>query len=329
MRKLINESGRPAFGLQTEPLTDLNIADFKPDGSLKSRKNHPHKRWIFLGVSNKDITFGFAIVHLGYLANLFAYVFDRKLKKLVCSRDVIVPFGMGVIFSGSSASGSVSFKSGGITAGIMITPDAIKLEADLGNGFEISQIYSRLKDSLNLVTRNGLKGFNYTNKEAGLSTSGVIKTNGAGYNMDPAEAAGGFDYTFGVLQRRTFWNWASGGGLDLNGRKLGFNLAMGVNETGFTENVFWVDGRMTKVDTVNFTYNSHNLMAPWKIKSFDGKVDLIFKPEGGRSKNFDIGFIKSYFHQPFGTFSGVLFDGNDACGLKDVYGFAEEHEAVW
>lgn len=329
MSNLINADGRPAFGLHAEPLKELNISDFRPHGEKNKAVFSGHKRWIFLGVSNKDVIFGMAIVHLGYLANLFAYAFDRKQKKLICERDIIVPLGLGVDFTGSSSSGTVSFKSGAVFASIVINANMIKLDADLGSGFTANLVYSRVKDSLNLVTRNGLKGFNYTNKEAGLSVQGKVKAGDNEYVTDPAAASGGFDYTFGVLQRQTFWNWASGGGTDSSGRKTGFNFAQGVNETGFTENAFWVDEKMIKVDTVDFKYDDLNMLSAWNIKSNDGKVNLSFTPEGERVKNLNIGLIVSYYHQPFGAFAGTLSDGKETYTLKEVYGFTEEHEAKW
>ncbi|MEZ4550591.1 MAG: DUF2804 family protein [Desulfobacterales bacterium] len=38
------------------------------------------------------------------------------------------------------------------------------------------------------------------------------------------------------------------------------DLACGVNETSYTENAFWIDGRMTKVDTVAFDFNPEKFL---------------------------------------------------------------------
>lgn len=321
MSKLIDENGRPVFGLHEGPIKDLNAGDFRKRGGKGGLK-----KWIFLGVTAPDAVFGLAIVHLGYLSNMFAYVFDRNDKKIVSEADSIKPFAAGTAFEGSALEGSAIF---GKNAKITITPYMLKLEAKIKSGFSAELEYARIKNSLNLVTRNGLSGFNYTCKEAGLSVQGKIKAGGKTYEIDPALPSGGFDYTFGVLKRSTFWNWASGGGTDANGRKLGFNFAQGVNETGFTENAFWVDGKMVKVDSVDFIYDAKRMQNEWKMRSFDGKVNISFKPEGERAKNLNIGLIKSYYHQPFGVFSGTLSDGKEKYVLKDVYGFTEEHDAVW
>jgi hypothetical protein len=240
-----------------------------------------------------------------------------------------MPFAMGLKFAGTGSEGRVDFKSGGMKADIGISREKITLEADLGKGFSASLVYGRSKEPLSLLTRNGLKGFNYTDKEAGISAGGTIKAGGAEYRLDPASASGILDYTFGLPARETFWNWASGCGTGANGEKIAFNFAQGINETGFTENVFWINGALTQVDTVNFIYDGRDMMSPWKLKSADGKVDLAFTPEGRRAKDLNFGFIKSYFCQPFGTFSGTLVEKEKKYEIREVYGFTEEHMAKW
>jgi hypothetical protein len=329
--KLIGAGGRPIFGLRDMPLVSLNINDFRPHGTKNKPLFGPAglKRWIFLGVCNKDVIFGLAVVHLGYLSNLFAYVFDRKEKKITIKYDLINPFAMNTSFSGSSVDGKVSFSPAGANADILFSGGKASLNVKIGDALEAGLSFNRAQEPLNIVTRAGLKGFNYTDKEAGLSVEGKIKAGGREYALDGAGPCGNIDYTFGVLKRQTFWNWASGGGTDINGRKIGFNFSQGVNETGFTENAFWIDGKMGKVDTVDFKYDDLNMLSEWKMASSDGKVNISFKPEGERAKNLNIGIIKSYYHQPFGTFTGELSDGRETYILKEVYGFTEEHEAVW
>ena len=46
------------------------------------------------------------------------------------------------------------------------------------------------------------------------------------------------------MRRETNWNWASLSTMDDRGRQIGFNAAAGMNETSFTENGVWVDGRL-------------------------------------------------------------------------------------
>ena len=175
----------------------------------------------------------------------------------------------------------------------------------------------------------GLKGFNYTHKEAGIPVPGTIRHKGVLRDIREEDAFGVRDYTLGYLARQTFWNWASGGGMDTAWNRIGFNLVQGINETGFTENAFWVNGRVVKTDVVDFRYDDLDLYKPWRIESNDGRVRLRFLPEGKRSADINAGLVVSKFHQSFGRFEGTLQDGEYRCELHHVAGFAEEHYAKW
>lgn len=179
------------------------------------------------------------------------------------------------------------------------------------------------------LTRVGLKGFNYTHKEAGLRVCGRLHWQGRIWEVEEETAFGVLDYTLGLPPRQTFWNWAAGGGKDRQGNRIGFNLVQGINETGFTENAFWINDRLVKTDTVDFSYDDLDLLKPWRIHSGDGRVRLRFLPEGKRSAHTQAIFLASRFHQPFGLFSGSLNDGTRDYALESVYGFTEEHWAKW
>lgn len=125
--KLISDDGRPAFGLHSKPLTELNIRDIRPYGSKSRPEALPAglKRWVFLGVCNRDMIFGLVIVHLGYLSNLFTYLFDRKEKKITKEFEIINPFAMNTVFSGSSIDGKASFSAAGANANILFSGEKL------------------------------------------------------------------------------------------------------------------------------------------------------------------------------------------------------------
>ena len=86
---LIGTDGRPRFGIYSDPLTPLNLDDFRPygvkDGESSTKSwilKYRIKRWEYLGVCNNDIIFGIAVVRLGYMCNLFAYLFDRRSARI-------------------------------------------------------------------------------------------------------------------------------------------------------------------------------------------------------------------------------------------------------
>jgi hypothetical protein len=232
-------------------------------------------------------------------------------------------------FEGNAASGRIAFEDHNFDVVLENRPEAIIVSAEIKNELSVELDLMRNSQPLGVITRSGLKGFNYTNKEAGLTVRGNIELMGKKYSIDPDIPAGVMDYTFGYLGRKTFWNWAAGSGSDESGNKIGFNFSQGVNETGRTENAFWVNGRLVKIANAVFEYDDLNMMREWKIFSDDGKVKLSFLPEGERSAHINLGIIASKFHQPFGKFSGELNDGGKPIILRSISGFTEEHEAKW
>lgn len=332
---LIGTDGRPRFGIYRNPLKSLDLNDFRPYATKKTAslaKNrilkYRIKQWEYLGVCNNDIIFGMAIVRLGYMCNLFAYLVDRRNFQ-ISEYNMLTPGGGAAVFDGTSLIGGVTFKSGKTQVQMTNSPETITIEGSIKGEIAINLTFLKYEQPLVCLTRVGLKGFNYTHKEAGLPVRGKIRHKRISWDIRADRSFGVCDYTLGYLARRTFWNWASGGGMDLEGRRIGFNLVQGLNETGFTENAFWIDGRRVKTDVVNFRYDDLDIQKPWIIASNDDRVRLQFLPDGKRSANIHAGLITSKFYQLFGCFNGILRDGDHVCELQNVSGFTEEHFAKW
>ncbi|HET57923.1 MAG TPA: DUF2804 domain-containing protein [Deltaproteobacteria bacterium] len=332
---LIDERGRPRFGIYSVPPSLFNLEDFRPYGSRGGNSLSKRlilafrmKRWQYLGVCNDDIIFGVAVVRLGYLCNLFAYLFDRRTGT-IDEYNIIRPGGKSAVFQGTSNSGTVAFTAGRSSLAIINGPATVSLKGTIGGKLSVDLGFERYAEPLVCLTRAGLKGFNYTHKEAGFAGSGKISSGEMSWNIDAGQSCGVFDYTLGYLSRHTFWNWAAGGGIDSQENRVGFNCVQGINETGFTENAFWINGRLFKVDVVHFRYDDGDFLKPWDIASNDGRVTIRFVPEGIRSANIQAGLFASRFSQPFGRFQGSLRGNGMDVQLADVSGFTEEHYARW
>jgi hypothetical protein len=333
--KLVGLNGRPAFGIRKSTVKSFNLSDLRIYGKNKTSgilkrfiTGFRIKRWQYLGLCNDKIIFGAAIVNLGYMTNIFCYIFDRKAGKIE-QVDAVTPSGKAGLFEGSFQTGSALFKSGKAYLSFTNRPESVLANISVKDRLDAELNFLKLTEPMCCTSRVGLDGFNYTHKEAGIPVSGNIIFRGNRYEIAEGDSSGVVDYTLGYLARRTFWNWASGGGFDEAGNRIGFNLVQGVNETGFTENAFWINGSMIKTDVIDFQYSDLNLLDKWRIVSNDGKVNLSFYPEGERSADINIGLIASRFHQPFGRFEGSLSDCGKRWKLKNAAGFTEEHYAKW
>ena len=159
--------------------------------------------------------------------------------------------------------------------------------------------------------------------------------------LDPNSAMGWFsllaaigafahhDWSAGYMRPETHWNWACLSGLAA-GRRVGLNLSCGVNETSFTENCYWLDGELLKVDTVCFAFDRQQPLQPWHISSHDGQVALRFDARGLHQERMNLGILASNFKQIFGQFSGVLRpSGRPEVVIDGQWGFVEDQYVKW
>jgi hypothetical protein len=334
---LIGEGGKPNFGVFGEAIANVNLKDFDyrpiapfPVNLTRSSAQKAIKRWQYMGFVNADMVLGMAVVDIGYIGSVFAYSYLREEKK-VKDHSRLDPLRSGTRFSTSSVSGISEHKSKGFHLRMEndIAQNARKLTLDIADELRAELTFDEKNfEPLCVVTQNGLRGFNYCHKAAGLPVTGWVKVGGRQFDIMPETTMGILDWSAGCPARYTYWNWASGSGILKDGRRIGMNFSSGVNERAFTENVFWVDGKPVKVDTMRFDYDSTDAMKPWRITSADGKADLVFHPENERKENVNTGLLVSRFRQPFGEFEGTfLIDGKKT--PVQMFGVTEEHEAKW
>lgn len=335
---LIDGQGKPALGVYTSPFGNVNLRDFDYRKvapfplSLTSRSARcAIKRWQYMGFVSEELVIGMAVVDISYACNAFVYWYNRVSGELK-DFSFLDLRRKHVLFSESSISGITEY----------VSPAAsIRMDNSLKVGTRRAQVSIGDEFSLDLsvdeadfmplcvVTQNGLRGFNYCHKAAGLPVEGWARIGAEEFKLTAEGASGILDWTAGCAARETFWNWASGGGRLQSGARLGVNFVSGINDRGYTENGYWVDGRPEKVDTVLFDYEPDKILTrPWHITSNDGKVNLTFHPENERAENFDYGAVASRFHQPFGRFAGELEVGGRMEAVS-FFGFVEEHEARW
>ncbi|MDF5591304.1 DUF2804 domain-containing protein, partial [Vibrio parahaemolyticus] len=147
--------------------------------------------------------------------------------------------------------------------------------------------------------------------------------------QDLSEVAAGYDFSAGYMRRETSWRWASINCFE-DDRRLGLNLAAGVNETGYCENVLWINGQRHFLQPVQFQFSRSDEGQKWHITSEDKRVNLQFTPLNRRSEKKNFWLLKSNFRQYIGYFSGYLIDGNGIKHqLEEVMGLTEDHYAKW
>lgn len=328
-RRLI-ENGRPKFGIFEDPVSEINWKDFrymKPNGRPVGplRSHFGCNAFQFMGAVSPDIIAGCAIVDLKVLNGAFGYIFfpgTGEFHRFSFRR----PFGLGLQLDPFPEEGGASFGRGRIQMGC---GNGIRsLDARLSSDTRIAmEFFENECRPMRISTRTGWGGWTFARKTAGVRVSGFAEVKGERFSLD--QALGHSDWTMGFMRRETFWNWACFCGHLTNGRRLGMNISCGVNETSFSENCLWVNGKLHRVGLAAFQYDIDNLEKPWRITTDDGCVDLEFQAVGSHGEHTDALFVASHFHQMIGTFHGVVRAGREKIKVNGLYGFAEDHYAKW
>lgn len=329
-------NGRPRVGQFSDSLSSINHQDFileTPFGKQANRLSQwlGFKQFQYFGGMSDTLVFGCALAHLRHMGVAFVYVVDMRTGELF-SRSYRSPLGIGMAMSENPVDGQSHFRLPGvdIRMGYQGSPRQKTLFVRLGDLLEIDTAMPETGfEPMSICTRTAYTGWVYANKTAGLDLQGHLRFKGQSHDLATLGAMGHHDYSSGYMRRETFWNWACFSGLSTDGRRLGLNLSCGVNETSFTENCLWVDGRLVKVNLTRFSFDPKDLMASWRILSDNGQVDLVFTPLGMHREVMDLKLIASNFKQLFGRFDGVLNVGGGDIVVRGMSGFVEDQYVKW
>ncbi len=323
-------------GWSPQPLLDNNLekAAFY---SLKFLQPLRMKRWDYYGVTTPNHYFSFTISDIGYLGMIFAYVVDFEHNSYH-EETIAVPFAIGVDLPRNSAAGescfenkkvALSFKKDGEKRFLNIHWKNFEGGQDLVA--EISMLEANQHESMNLVIPIEKKRFYFNRKINCLPASGWVEYGGTKHILEPQSALANLDWGRGVWAYESFWVWASASGFLPGGRTIGLNLGYGFGDTSqATENAVILNGNIQKLSLVDFEYDSKNFMAPWKMQSDDGRLQLTFTPFFERVARTDAKVLVSEVHQMFGKFNGSFYsDEGENIQINNLIGFAEEHHARW
>jgi hypothetical protein len=164
-----------------------------------------------------------------------------------------------------------------------------------------------------------------------MPARGWVKYKDTRYELEPGSALGNLDWGRGVWEYDSFWVWASASGFLADKRRVGLNLGFGFGDTSSaSENCIILDGKVHKLGEVKFSYDNHNFKAPWKMVSPDRRLELVFTPFFERVAKTDALVLRSEVHQMFGRYNGkAVTDSGEVLEIKDLIGWAEEHNARW
>jgi hypothetical protein len=188
-------------------------------------------------------------------------------------------------------------------------------------------------ETLNVVIPWSDEVFNFTSKHQARPAVGELVVGDERWAIGGAagDAWGVLDVGRGRWPREITWNWGGGAGR-VGDHVLGLQFGAKWTEgSGFTENGFVLDGRLTKIGReLDWRYDWDAPMAPWRIVDPDGQLDVTLQPRYDKHSKVPGRDKGSETHQVFGTFSGrVRTDDGVEVEFDGLQGFAEEARQEW
>ncbi len=167
-------------------------------------------------------------------------------------------------------------------------------------------------------------------KNPNLSADGWLLAGDRRHEFDPERDVAVMDWGRGVWPNRVNWRWGAGAGA-VDGVPISFNLGNGFGDTGAaSENVLFVDGVAHKLDRVDWTFDPRRLSRPWRLRSPDGRFNLVLKPLRAMPVNANVLIKRIRVNKAFGLLSGsvCLTDGT-RLRVDGLPGFAEDVHIKW
>jgi len=172
--------------------------------------------------------------------------------------------------------------------------------------------------------KNQKNTFKYTRCSPWFFAEGVIQFGSTEIFFTRGNAWGILDWMRCARPKADNRYWASGCGIS-GGRQLSF--CVGYSWADFsrgTENGFFIDGILHKLDQVTFHIPFSNWLSPWRFTSNDNRLEMIFLPHQERFDRRRFLLHNLNRHQVCGFFSGrIVLDDGSPLEFQNMTGFAE------
>jgi hypothetical protein len=324
----LDEFGRPQnFGWARSPCFLYDPAILR----APRRRISEGDRYIL--VSNNSLVI-FELLDDGYLGYLFVNVVSLRNNKHA-THSYITPFSMGSFdLPRDSDSDSIKLRQKNVLLNFAIMEGGVRIiKTDIpkfSHGYTLrgQVVLTPPPEAESLVThmpwRGGKGAFSYTRRSPWYLAEGVIQFGIDEFVFTRGNGWGIFGWSRGVRPRSDLRFWAAccgHAGEHQVGLSVGYNSA---DSSLGTENAFFLDGKIHKLDQVSFHIPSGGRLEPWRFTSNDKRLEMIFTPRQEMDENHQMFFYSLKRRQLFGSLSGkVLLDDGSELEFHDIVGMTE------
>jgi hypothetical protein len=176
----------------------------------------------------------------------------------------------------------------------------------------------------NMPWRGTKRAFRCSRRSPWYVVEGVMQFGTTEVVFTKGNAWGIFDWNRGVRPRTDLRYWAVACGVS-KGKQTSFSVGYGAADASLgTENAFFLEGRLHKLDQVTFHISPTNWLLPWHFTSNDNRLEMTFTPYQEQTQQNRMFFHSLKLRQVWGFFSGkVILDDGAPFEFQNINGFAE------
>jgi hypothetical protein len=323
---LVSEGTR-AFGrFKARPAVVNPLDEF---GELEQRLRRLRlKEWIGFTLVHPDLYASLVVQDAQYLASSEIYAFDRRRGGLYEHASTARGGSVGLprelvrsacVYSRPGYEIAYEFGSAGDTYQILINVAASKRSPTMQG--ELTLHAADASPPLSVSSR--LPGGRMYTHKALYPVSGTLRVGDVEFVFDPSRDLAILDEHKSFLPRHTRWLWGTFGRIALDGI-VGANFVSRPELAGEPgESCIWTPVDAEPLSDISFAPESADPLAPWHIWSADGRLDVVFEPEGRKQVKHQLVVAAIDYFQLFGRYSGELRGTERTYSLRDVHGVCE------
>ncbi|HUW39900.1 MAG TPA: DUF2804 domain-containing protein [Rectinemataceae bacterium] len=296
-------------------------------------KNWRLKEWQAFQLGNERWFVFTALYDVKLFSLAYVQIYDRREKRRY-GFERIIP-GSAFAFPEELTDYRVAYRGPGTFLEYSANPERGEMKIELGrNNFDRARRFSasfrfssgpKFSAPQSVCLPLGMNRAIYSTKLL-MPVEGELVIGAETHLFEAASAMGVFDDHKGYYPWRLRYDWVSGFGLDAKGRRIGFNLTDNQvrDQARYNENCLWINNRIWPLPPVKVT-RPQGPAGEWIIQDTEGMVDLVFVPEVMNDISLKLGILQSDYHGPFGSFRGLLKNGEgEKINAELLYGAGEQ-----
>jgi hypothetical protein len=319
-------SHRPRVGSYVGGLPPVDWAPLGLGGAVRLAR---HKKWLYTALATDDVYVALAVARFGYASNAFVYAYDGAARSMLLRRSWLSPPFAATVGDTGGEGCHAAFRGRGVSIlverarrepyyGVHVETKGLSLNASLDA--------RPAPPAIGAIAEVAPGRFDATEKRALLAVRGDLRVDGRTIPLDAGVA--GYDFTSGMLARRTTWRWGFALGRLAGGTPFAMNLVEGF--VGEAECAAWVGDELLGLGEGRFAFERDEPSRPWRVSSEDGAVSMTMTPGAVHEERRDLVVVGSRFVQPCGAWSGsITLPGRGPLSVERALGVTEDQDVTW